>query len=244
MSDDADAFDNNGLNDALINALVRDSFQQEMPSFYGYLETISEFLKAETKKHLEDIDDFKERIKSGKIVPYDKPDEMPLEQQYEEHINDLLNEIEEFENILLKSFFVTIYGFLESKLMQQCRKLEKRNKDVTLSVSEIRGEGVQKAMTYLLKVQRIDFSLNNSSEWERIQNYNTLRNCIVHNEGRLDDGLKEGRDRLEKFIKRKDSSLDLDGSYIVFTQEFCKNAWKTIEEFLWLISQAETQAKE
>ncbi len=213
MSDDADAFDNNGLNDALINALVRDSFQQEMPSFYGYLETISEFLKAETKKHLEDIDDFKERIKSGKIVPDDKPDEMPLEQQYEEHINDLLNEIEEFEN-------------------------------VTLSVSEIRGEGVQKAMTYLLKVQRIDFSLNNSSEWERIQNYNTLRNCIVHNEGRLDDGLKEGRDRLEKFIKRKDSSLDLDGSYIVFTQEFCKNAWKTIEEFLWLISQAETQAKE
>ena len=214
-------------------------FQLAMPPFGAYLETISKFLKAETEKHQKDIDDFKEQVRSGKIVQDDETDQMPIEQQYEEHVNSLLNEIEEFENILLKSFFVTIYGFLESQLMQRCRVLEQQNKGVNLSVSEIRGEGVEKAMTYLIKVQRIDFSLSSSSEWERIRNYNTLRNCIVHNEGRL-DGLKEGRDKMEKFIKRKDSNLGLHGSYIVFTQEFCKNAWKTIEEFLWLISQAET----
>ena len=216
----------------------------EMPPFNSYLETISEFLKNETKKHREEIDDLRQQIKTGKIISDSESDEEPWEHQYEQHIDYLINEIQEFENILLKSFFVTIYGFLESQLMQQCRKLEKLNKDVALSISEIRGEGVQKAMIYLIKVQHIGFSLSNSSEWERIQNYNMLRNCIVHNEGRFDDGLKDGRDKLEKFIKRKDSSLDLDGSYIVFTQEFCKNAWKTVEEFLWLISQAETQAKE
>lgn len=240
MSDDADAFDNNVLNDALIDGLVRSSFQIEMPSFNGYLETISEFLKAETKKHLEDIDNFKEQITSGKIVLDDDPGQLT----YEDHLNDLLNNIDEFEDILLKSFFVTIYGFLESKLMQRCRKLEQQNKGVVLSISEIRGEGVQKAMTYLIKVQRIDFSLSNSSEWEKIQNYNTLRNCIVHNEGRLDDGLKEGRGKLEKFIERKDSNLHLSDSYIILTRVFCEKAWETMEEFLWLVSQAETQAKE
>jgi hypothetical protein len=225
-------------------ALGRLFFQLEMPPFNAYLETICEFLKAETKKHHEDIEDFREQIRSGKIVPDDKPDEMPWEQQYEEHIDYLINEIEEYENILLKSFFVTIYGFLESQLMQRCRTLEQLNKDVTLSISEIRGEGVNKAITYLIKVQHIDLSLSNNLEWERIQNYNALRNCIVHNEGRLDDGLKEGRDKLEKFINRKDSNLHLYDSHIIFTQEFCKQAWKTIEEFLWLVSEAETQAKE
>ena len=226
-------------------ALARLIFQIEMPPFDAYLETISKFLKAETEKQRKDIDDFKEQISSGKIVPDDEPDQISIEQQYEEHVNSLLNEIEEFENILLKSFLVTIYGFLESQLMQRCRELEQQNKGVTLSISEIRGEGsVQKAMTYLIKVQHIDLSLSNSSGWERIQNYNALRNCIVHNEGRLDDGLKEGRDKLEKFIKRKGSNLHLYDPYIFLTKEFCKMAWETIEEFLWLVSQAEIQVEQ
>src|SRR6266498_849830 len=145
-------------------ALARLIFQIEMPPFDAYLETISKFLKAETEKQRKDIDDFKEQISSGKIVPDDEPDQISIEQQYEEHVNSLLNEIEEFENILLKSFLVTIYGFLESQLMQRCRELEQQNKGVTLSISEIRGEGsVQKAMTYLIKVQHIDLSLSNSS---------------------------------------------------------------------------------
>jgi hypothetical protein len=218
--------------------LQRYLFQLEMPSFDAYLETISRFLKGETKNHLEEISDFKEELKSGKIVLDDEPGELT----YEDHLNDLLKDINEFESILLNSFFVTIYGFLESQLMQRCRELEQHSKGVALSISEIRGKGsVEKAMIYLIKVQRIDFSLNNGPEWERIQNFNRLRNCIVHNEGRLDDGLKEGRDKLEKFIRQKGSNLHLNDPYIILTQEFCKKAWETIEEFLWLVSQAEPQ---
>src|SRR5262245_15868110 len=121
-------------------ALGKAIFQLEMPPFDAYLETICDFLKAETKKHREDVDDLREQIKSGKIIPTGDQDEMPWELQYEDHIDYLINEIGEYENILLKSFFVTIYGFLESQLMQLCRKLRKENNYINLSVSDLRGE--------------------------------------------------------------------------------------------------------
>lgn len=226
------------------DALRKYLFQLEMPPFSDYRGTISEFLKDETKKHREDIEDFKEQIRSGKRAPNDEPDQMTLEWQYEEHIDSLLNEIWEFENILLKSSFMAIYGFLEAKLIQYCREFEKENKNVALPLSNIDDKGIEKAKKYFK--QNINFSFGKCKEWPKIKTYGIIRNCIAHNEGRLDDGfvIKESlRKELKKFINQKDSNLYLDGHDIVLTKEFCKNAWKTIEEFLWLVFQAEHQAK-
>jgi hypothetical protein len=228
--------------DALAEALARDVFQIGMPSFNSYLETISEFLKAETKKHLEDIDDFKGQIKSGKIVLDDEPGQLT----YEDHLNDLLRDTDEFENILLKSAFMAIYSFLEAKLIQYCREFEKDNIHVVLPLSSIRDDkGIEKAKKYYRR--NMNFSFGQYKEWPRIKIYGIIRNCIAHNEGRFDDGfiIKESlRKELKKFITQKNSNLSLDGHDIVLTKEFCEETWETIEEFLWLVSHAETRAKE
>ena len=226
--------------DALAEALARYVFQIGMPSFNAYLETVSEFLKTETKKHLEDIDDFNEQVKSGIIVLDDEQGQLT----YEDHLNDLLSDIDEFENILFKSSFVAIYGFLEAKLMQFCRMFENDNQIIALPLSDIDDKGVEKAKEFYK--QNMNFSFGECKEWPRIKTYGIIRNCIAHNEGRFDDGfiIKESlRKELKSFINQKNSNLRLDGHHIVLTKEFCKNAWETIEEFLWLVSQAETQAK-
>lgn len=230
------------------DALKKYIFQLEMPPFSNYLETIRDFLDGETKRCLEEIEEY--RRKPGTIAPDDMPEQMAYdlayeERQYEEHLNSRLGVVKEFENILFKSFFVSTYSFLEAKLIQYCREIEKENKNVVLSLSDIDDKGIEKAKKY--HKQNLKFSFGKCKEWPSIKTYGMLRNCIAHNEGRLDDGfiIKESlRKELKKFIDQKNPNLRLDGYDIVLTKEFCKEAWKTIEEFLWLISKAEIQSKE
>jgi len=241
MSNTADEHDP----DALAEALARYVFQIGMPSFNTYLETISEFLKTEAKKHLEDIDHLREQIRSGKRTPEDKPGEMPWEEQYEQHVDFLIGEIEEFENILLKSFFVTIYSFLEEHLTGRCLRVKNQDNLAVLSWSKWKkkneGPTIKKALLYLITTQQINPSPEHSTEWKEILCYVHLRNCIVHNEGRVED---DSEKELKECISQEKSNLSLNEQNIVLTKEFCKSAWKTIEEFLWLISKAEIQSKE
>ena len=198
--------------------LQRYLFQLEMPSFDAYLETISRFLKDETKK-------LKEEIKSKKRVLDDEPGEPT----YEDYLSGLLNDIDEFENIWLNSFFVTIYGFLESQLMKRCREFEQKNKNPKPSLQDWRNENrrlsiTEQAIKYLIEVQKVDFSLKKHSiEWKKIDNYGPLRNCIVHNESRVDEGLnKTQRNKLNEFIRWKDSKLQFYNPYVVLNKNFAK----------------------
>lgn len=146
-----------------------------------------------------------------------------LEQQFELEIT--LN----FPNILRRSFFVNLYSFLESTLMQKCHDLER--KDVqTLLLKEIAGKGIQQAMTYFIKVQGIPFSLGESSQWEKIRHYQRLRNCIVHNEGKLDERTSE-RPKIESFVA-KEPGLSLSDGEVVLGADFCSEAIDVIETFL------------
>jgi len=146
-----------------------------------------------------------------------------LEQQFELEIT--LN----FPNILRRSFFVNLYSFLESTLMQKCHDLEQKGGQ-TLLLKEIPDKGIQKAMTYLIKVQGIPFSLGKSSQWEKIRHYQRLRNCIVHNEGKLDERTSY-RSEIESFVA-KEPGLSLSGDEVVLGADFCSEAIDIVETFL------------
>ena len=223
----------------LWESLTKVVFETGFSSYYDYLETIVNFLESEKGKHNQSIDEISQKIESGEIEISDDLNQMPPQLQYD---YDRLSSIFEFENTLLSSFFVTIYFHLESELTRHCRSLEKKSQE-KLSLSDIVGSGVQRAITYLVKVHRIDFSLGNSPEWEKIQNYNILRNCIVHNQGRLDESLEKGhRDKLLKFIQKPNSKLQLEDSWCILNKEFCLEALDTIKEFLYSVTFAEPKA--
>lgn len=211
--------------EAVNNAVFNAGFN----SYYDYLETIVNFLEAEKEKHNQSIEEINQKIASGEIQIEDGLEQLPPELEYDYY---RLSSISEFENTLFSSFFVTIYFYLESELTRYCRKLEKDSQE-KLSLSDIVGNGVQRAITYLIKVHHINFSLGNSQEWEKIQNYNTLRNCIVHNQGRLDDSFeKSQRDRLLRFIQKPNSKLQIENSLCILNKEFCLESLDTIKKFL------------
>ena len=221
-------------NTELWDSVDKAIFYSGFNSYYDYLETIVNFLLAEKEKHNQSIDEINQKIESGEIEISDDAGQMPPELEYDYY---RLSSISEFENTLFSSFFVTIYFYFESELIRHCRKLEKESRE-KLSFSDIAGNGIlARAKTYLTKVQQIDFSFENSPEWERIQNYTRLRNCIVHNQGRLDEGFENGqRDKLSKFIQKPDSKLLTENSWCILNKEFCLEALDTIKIFLYSVT--------
>jgi hypothetical protein len=203
-------------------------FDAGFSSYYDYLETVVIFLESERQKHNQSIDEINEKISSGEIaVPVDL-EQMPPALEYD---YCGLERVSEFESTLFSSFFVTVYFYLESELTRHCYDLEKRNKE-KLELSDIVGTGVQRAMTYLIKVHHIELSLGNSPEWEKIQNFSILRNCIVHNQGRLDEGFGQ-REKLIKFIQKPSSRLQLEETRCILNKEFCLDALNTVKAFLY-----------
>lgn|SRR5574341_806777 len=221
--------ESNGLGEIDWGKLIDEAmFQSGFASFYDYLETIVNFLDNERQSHNQSIDEISKKLSSGEIKPPDDPGRMPPELEFDYY---RLERISEFENILFSSFFVSVYFYLESELTKHCGDLQRKNQE-PLSLSDIVGSGVQRAMTYLVKVHHIELSLDNNPEWKKIQNYNLLRNCIVHNQGRLDDGFERGKEKLLRFIQEPDSKLKLVDTWCVLDKDFCLEALNTIQAFL------------
>ena len=187
----------------------------EIDLFEAYLENMEGFLE-------EQYEELREEIRTGKrIVP---PDEPPIYQ------------VDLFANILRKSLFVSLYGFFESQLTAACRARKQARDDIQLSLSDITGRGITRAKVYLVKVLRVNFPFGTNPEWQEIQEYRILRNCIVHNEGVLEGMSSKDVAKLRKYIDRKQTlSLWWDDDIIILKKGFCEEALDTIRRFLRLL---------
>lgn len=130
------------------------------------------------------------------------------------------------------SLFVALYTFYEKKLREIC--LAKQSDYTNLSVDDIAGRSItEKVVVYWEKVLGLRFPKN--SYWGDIhQGYRRLRNCIVHNEGVVDDNLSlDDKRYIERFIRRREYKglLSLAGSVIFLHEGFCYKVLDTFEEF-------------
>lgn len=153
--------------------------------------------------------------------------------------------IAEFSGFLRNSFFVSLYAYFENKLIRECR-LRKTN-FILLDFDDIRGfDVIERVKKYFTKVLRTNFP-SNTHEWETIQDYRIIRNCIVHAQGKLEE-LKDKKDRekLQRFVsKNKNISLFRNeedpihffknNGEIHIDKGFCEEACKTVETFLTMV---------
>ena len=195
----------------------------DMHLFGEYLTNMEEFLENRLQEHSEHLEAFRSELQSDRKTtsPYDQvPGEILAEEWW-------LGMFEGFANILRKSFFISAYGWLESRLTEECRRRDSRWRT---RIEEKRGSTMYKAMSYLIEFQGVSYSLGESTEWCRINgDYKRLRDCIVHCEGRLAEHCKD-KTKLEDYI---DQETTLTTSYdeIVLSADFCSEVLNTITRF-------------
>jgi len=126
---------------------------------------------------------------------------------------------------------MNLYACLESRLAEECYR---RDREWRNAVKEYtKSDKLTQAMQYLIRIQSITFSLGDSTEWYKIQgDYRRLRNCIAHNEGRLNERFRD-RNKLKKYVDRRPAlTLSPYGDEIILGKDFCEEALGTVSRFL------------
>jgi hypothetical protein len=193
----------------------------DMELFRDYLNTLEAFVEAEREKCSERMEAFLSNLQSDRVA-IASHDQQPWEIQGEKM---WLGMLEGFANILRKSFFVSLYGWLESRLVEECHS---RDDNWQAAIPE--GNKLKQAVLYLTQ-SSINF-LGESREWGRVYGrYRPLRNCIVHNEGKLDERCT-CRAKLEKYIDREPAlTLSPYDGEVMLGADFCVEALDTIRRF-------------
>jgi hypothetical protein len=105
-------------------------------------------------------------------------------------------------------FFVAIYQHFENLLIKLCN--EKENNPDLINFRDIYGKNcIDKCKTFLTKVVKI--RLPDETPWQKMSNYNKLRNIIVHNRSQIDSS-QRGNEIL-KFAKGNKSLYLLNDLY-------------------------------
>lgn len=119
-----------------------------------------------------------------------------------------------FPNFFRESTFITIFSFLEAKLEALCDRLT-RIKGYKITLCHLNGDGIQRARTFLkvvaeLTIESIDVL------WNKITEYQKIRNCFTHHNGSI-----KGREKIMTEIIKRHPHLELNGSRIeIVNDEF------------------------
>jgi len=134
-----------------------------------------------------------------------------------------------FPRILEASLFITLYAFLEHTLIQLCGIIGIRG-GYSLRVSDVKGRGVEAARIYIKKAAELPFP-DESRGWRDIQIYRLIRNCIVHQDGRVSDNDRKLQEGIRRF-GTQGLSVNIIGGEIELSKPFCIEFIRTMEEFL------------
>ncbi|SEP07628.1 hypothetical protein [Aquisalimonas asiatica] len=99
------------------------------------------------------------------------------------HVNQV-----KYPSIHRQSIILTIFSFLEHELNSLCYILSE-SVSSSVSLRDLKGQGVERAFLYLRKIAEFDLSKANS-ELTYIRGLNSVRNQIVHNGGALPQDAK------------------------------------------------------
>ncbi|MDM8149979.1 hypothetical protein [Priestia megaterium] len=141
----------------------------------------------------------------------------------------------QFPNILRSSLLISIYSFLENQLTRLCKELQMKM-ELSVKYNSINGKGIEKAKVYLSDVVKLDFP-SGSQEWQKINNYQNIRNCFAHSEGIVKDEDKKLIRSIEKLDNVSIQGDIVFGKSIVLGKDFISNFIETIKAFWGMIEE-------
>lgn len=174
------------------------------------------------------------QIEKVKKKEWEKLKSLPVPTDEEEYQAEYLLNIDahkhEYGKVLPRlvsySFVTILYTELEFRINEICRELRKRE-EVPVKLSDFRGDLIERFAKFLKVANKPQLT---SDERTEIQDFMIVRNCIVHNNGFLENF---GKSRKLKSIAKSKSHIEIVGKSmserINFTNRFC---YSRIEFFI------------
>ncbi len=183
------------------------SYSMRIDEVKSFLNEIHNFIE-KTNKHLK-------KIKTKKIDPDALED---LKYHFEYTHGDILR----------KSIIISIIIILSSELNNYCNDF-KKHKKLKINYKDFKGDLLERFKNYCLKV--LDINLDFESDiWKDIASIYEIRNCLIHNDGCLNNFIK--RNLIEDFAKRHNSPEIILDDYLDITNQVCLESISTVEKFL------------
>ena len=139
---------------------------------------------------------------------------------------------------LYKSSFLVAYGIFENELKKLCL-LCREFKNYKIAPEDIAGQGyIATARKYLELVVELPFpSLGEDASWDRMQKFRKVRNCIAHDNSRINNWNKQFS---EQIIRASNKSLRLcDGTIQMIKNDylisFIEESKKYLEHLIWVV---------
>lgn len=148
------------------------------------------------------------------------------EQITEHYVWDLHKNQSLFPNIHRTSLLLTIFNYHEDKLNELCN-IFSESIDSQVRLKDLKGNGVERASSYLKKVVGIDFS-SMGEEKPYIAGINQVRNQIVHNGSRLPE---DHYHKVNKFISITEGISGEPGCEIALSKQFIDNTIEMLIKF-------------
>ncbi|RPK08301.1 hypothetical protein [Priestia endophytica] len=159
---------------------------------------------------------------------------------YIDKLDDIANYKARYPNLLRHSLITNIYSFTEERLLDMCRRsaillqLSTLNEYINADKRRRKHKGIFLAKEYLKDCANIDIS-SFSHTWNRLNAFNKLRNCIVHELGSANSfyymNNKRKRENLQKAIDYLgDEIVDLEYGHLVLTDKASFRFLDTIDE--------------
>lgn len=175
----------------------------------------------ELKSYLDEIDNFIKitnyHLQNDKIKGYDEDTLDNLKYHYEYIHGDILR----------RSIIISTIILLESGIDMYCRDFQKHKKN-KIDYKDLKGDLLDRLKLYSTKILNSSFDFS-SQLWQDIVGLYEIRNCIIHNNGSLENFGK--RKVIENFINRNKSFSLTDNDFIEITHAGCVFGLTIADEF-------------
>ncbi|MCY8473303.1 hypothetical protein [Bacillus halotolerans] len=141
------------------------------------------------------------------------------------HYDEISQYRDHFPSIMRNSLFISIYSFLEDKVIDLCKSTDETGK----KLDELKGNGIQRASSFIKKVKK-EYFPDDTKEWNFIQNANKIRNCIVHCGGDIEKA-KEPEIVRNAVNGLKNVKVDIHNN-ILLNEDFCTEFIDVVDKFL------------
>jgi len=190
--------------------------------FNRYLELIKLTIDQQTSEYNTE----EERVK--KIDPQLIKDE-PY--SINDYLGDLSYEHDQLNDLLLKSFVVSVLIFIEGQTALLCNHLHKLHKE-KFSYKDLKGTGITRCINYLKRVTSIEFPHDKNLSLD-LDIARIIRNAIVHSDGKIFDN---DLSKLKEYATDNSSVIINNDCSVTITSDYCNKLIKLNKKMMVEIS--------